>query len=115
MFKKLTQKQKRDFVAFVACTMVCYLFFISPMTIYASNEGLQQLNSQLSLFKELVASLVSAVGAVVLMWSIFKMGMAMQAGGNSGMEAQSIGAIGGGILMMAAPQLILIFSTPTVS
>lgn len=114
MFKCLSKKKRREFFAFVLCVLVCYIFMISPTLIYA-NEGLKQLNDQLSLFKELVASLVSAVGAVVLMWSIFKMGMAMQAGGNSGMEAQSIGAIGGGILMMAAPQLILIFSAPTTS
>ena len=109
------RKNSRRFLSIMLCAVMYSAFLLSPMNVYAGTEGLQKLNEQLSLFKELVAALVSSVGAVVLMWSIFKMGMAMQAGGNGSMEAQSIASIGGGILMMAAPQLILIFSSSPVS
>lgn len=113
MFKKLSSAKKRELFAFVLSVMICFIFFSAPHVIYA-NQGLEDIKAQMSLLQELMAALVSSVGSVVLMWSIFKMGMAMQAGGNSGMEAQSFASIGGGIFMVAAPQLVLIFtSQPT--
>lgn len=115
MFKRLSREKKREYIAFILCVIVCFTFFMMPHVVYAdTNPGLDDIKAQMALLQELMAALVSSVGSVVLMWSIFKMGMAMQAGGNSGMEAQSFGAIGGGIFMVAAPQLVLIFtSQPT--
>ena len=113
MFKRISKSKKREFFALVLSVMICFIFFSVPHVVYA-NQGLEDIKAQMSLLQELMAALVSSVGSVVLMWSIFKMGMAMQSGGNSGMEAQSFGAIGGGIFMVAAPQLVLIFtSQPT--
>ena len=117
MFKRLTKAKKREYIAFVLCVMICFTFFMVPHVIYA-DTGLDEIKAQMALLQELMAALVSSVGSVVLMWSIFKMGMAMQAGGNSGMEAQSFASIGGGIFMVAAPQLVLIFTaqpTPPAS
>lgn len=111
MMKKLSKEKKREYIAFLLCVMVCFTFFMMPHVVYASNKGLEDIKAQMALLQELMAALVSSVGSVVLMWSIFKMGMAMQAGGNSGMEAQSFASIGGGIFMVAAPQLVLIFTS----
>ena len=115
MFKNLSKEKKRECLAFLMCVMVCFVCFMLPNVVYADDpQGIKDIKAQMALFQELMAALVSSVGAVILMWSIFKLGMAMQAGGNSGMEAQSFGAIGGGIFMVAAPQLVLIFtSQPT--
>ncbi|MGN1155735.1 MAG: hypothetical protein ACI4TK_06125 [Agathobacter sp.] len=115
MFKNLSKEKKRECLAFIMCVMVCFVFFMMPNVVYADNQGLNDIKAQMALFQELMAALVSSVGAVVLMWSIFKLGMAMQAGGNSGMEAQSFGAIGGGIFMVAAPQLVLIFTAQSTT
>lgn len=109
MIKKMSREQKRNILAFVLCTLLCCIFMLEPVRIYAS-DGMDELNEQLSLFKELIASLISVVGSVVFMWSIFKMGLAMQHGGNAGMEAQGLSSMGGGILMIAAPQLVLLFT-----
>ena len=114
MRKYLYDNRKKLF-QIICCTFLCYLMIMTPLRVLADDgAGLQQLQEELNLFKELVASLVSAIGSVVLMWAVFKMGMAMQSGGNGGMEAQSLGAIGGGVLMIAAPQLVLIFTSSPV-
>lgn len=110
MMKGLGKEKKRKRIALLLSFMVCFLFCIMPNVVYAGTQGLADIKAQMSLLQELMAALVSSVGAVVLMWSIFKMGMAMQSGGNSGMEAQSFASIGGGIFMVAAPQLVLIFT-----
>lgn len=111
MMKRLSKEKKREYIAFLLCAMVCFTFLMMPHAVYAANQGLEDIKAQMTLLQELMAALVSSVGSVVLMWSIFKMGMAMQAGGNSGMEAQSFASIGGGIFMVAAPQLVLIFTS----
>lgn len=57
---------------------------------------------------DVVTALVSAIGAIVLLWGFFEWGISMQS--RDGTEqSNAFKRIGGGLVMVLAPQLINIF------
>lgn len=109
MLKKFLKARKKELMCIGMWALFLSVWVLLPVNVYA-NDALDELKTQMGTLKELLAAAVSTIGSCVLMWSISKMGLAMQSGGNSGMEAQSFGAIAGGIVMVAAPQLVLLFT-----
>lgn len=106
MNKKLVFMSALMLAFFVVCTL-------EPTVFLASNQALIDVKQDINLFNELLAAIISGIGAAVTMWAFMKMGMAMQHGSQGGMEAQSFNAIIGGIVIILAPQLLLIFTTTT--
>ena len=52
-----------------------------------------------------MAAFVSSVGAIIVLWMLFEMGMAVQSQEGT-MQANGIKKVGGGLVMVLAPQLI---------
>ena len=90
---------------------VCVLSILNPTIALAGDQALQNVKSEIGLFTELLAAVVSGIGSAVTIWALMKMGMAMQSGGQGGMEAQTFNAIIGGIVIILAPQLVVIFTS----
>ena len=107
----MMNEKKQKVCAALLLVAICMLVLINPVTALANQEALNAVKSEINLFVELLAAVISGVGAAVTMWAFSKMGMAMQHGAQGGMEAQSFNAIIGGIIIILAPQLVVIFTS----
>lgn len=83
---------------------------LQAVTAQASETGTAAITGSFNNLIDLVKAIVSSIGALVTLWGIFEYGNAMQS--NDGMM-QSMGfkRIGGGLVMLLAPQLLTIFTT----
>ena len=57
---------------------------------------------------DIVKSLVSSIGTIVLLWGFFEWGTSMQSQ-DGVMQSSAFKRIGGGLVMVLAPQLISVF------
>ena len=75
----------------------------SKKTEAASGSG--DIDTKFNKLTDLVASIVSSVGTIITLWGISEFGMALQ--GNDGMmQAHSFRRMGGGFVMVMAPQIL---------
>lgn len=81
----------------------------SPMTVNAKKQsGAAAVTNSLNDFYSIVAAFVSSVGAIILLWGVFEWGTSMQANDGT-MQANAFKRIGGGLVMILAPQIIVGF------
>lgn len=90
-----------------AGTLAASMVFLMPsVTAYAA-EGQQAVNG-INTLVTMASNIVSAIGAFVTLWGIFEMGNAMQER-DPAQQGQAGKRIAGGIVMVAAPQLLKLF------
>lgn len=53
----------------------------------------------------ILAALVSSIGAIILLWAFFEVGVSMQSQEGT-MQAMGFKRVGGGLVMTLAPQLV---------
>lgn len=87
------------------CLALCLLLAASAqMCVLASGTG-QTITAGIGNLQNIVASFVSAVGSIIVLWGIFEWGNAMQSQDGM-MQSQAFKRIGGGIVMTMGPQLL---------
>ena len=101
--KKYSQRKKKSMFITVLTTA---MLMAPAATAYAS-EGQQAVNG-INTLVTLASNIVSAIGAFVTLWGIFEMGNAMQER-DPAQQGHAGKRIAGGIVMIAAPQLLKLF------
>lgn len=104
--KKMMRKIKKKIVMAISLVSLT-LMQLSPMIVNASS-GAQVIESSFGDFYDIVAAFVSSVGAIILLWGVFEWGTSMQSNDGS-MQAGAFKRIGGGLVMILAPQIIVGF------
>lgn len=78
----------------------------SPMIVNAKQQnGAEVVTSTLNNFYSIVAAFVSSIGAIILLWGVFEWGTSLQSNDGS-MQANAFKRVGGGLVMILAPQII---------
>ena len=70
-----------------------------------AGEGAALVSNTVGKVYDIMAAFVSSVGAIIVLWMLFEMGMAVQSQEGT-MQANGIKKVGGGLVMVLAPQLI---------
>ncbi len=73
-----------------------------PCVAYASADAV---TGKINVLKDIVAAFVSAVGVIITLWGIFEWGNSLQSQDGAG-QAHAFKRIGGGLIMIIAPQLL---------
>ena len=86
------------------------IILFSPLIIYAAEDpsGSAQITDSFNQLLNIVKALVSSIGAIVLLWGFFEWGTSMQSQ-DGVMQSSAFKRIGGGLIMVIAPQLISAF------
>lgn len=71
----------------------------------AAVSGAQLVSNSVGKVYDIMAAFVSSIGAIIVLWMLFEMGMAVQSQEGT-MQANGIKKVGGGLVMVLAPQLI---------
>lgn len=100
--------KKRDswkrMLQMVAVCLMLALFTSQP--VLASGAG--AVTAKFNILKEIVATVVSSIGTIVTLWGLFEFGNSMQTQ-EGGAQSQAMKRISGGLVMVIAPQLLLLF------
>lgn len=106
---KSTVKKRRYFNYFTYA-FVCGLVLFKPDFFYAGNTaGLTLVNSLINNFYQMVATAVSGLGLIVCLVCIMELGMSWMGHGSGGNQFDALKRMGGGLLWVAAPQLVMLF------
>ena len=117
---KMKQKKIMKLLTIAAFTFIAALMLCSPeLTAFAAGEGAGAsgaagaaggtIASGFTNLLDIVKSLVSSIGTIVLLWGFFEWGTSMQSQ-DGVMQSSAFKRIGGGLVMVLAPQLISVFA-----
>ncbi|MCP1101979.1 hypothetical protein M2454_000772 [Aequitasia blattaphilus] len=101
--KLIRKKAFERFVAFVFVAGV--MIFASPMTTFAATGGGAAVTAGLGSLQELVLAFVSAIGMILCAWGIGEWGISTSSQDGT-TQASALKRIGGGIVMVLAPQIL---------
>lgn len=99
--KKVSENMKK-------ASLLMMLLFVSgtfAMPVYAGSGAV---TSQFNILTDIVAAVVSSIGVIVTLWGLFEFGNAMQ-NQEGGAQSAAMKRIGGGLVMIIAPQLLVMF------
>lgn len=106
------EKEKVQMITRIISIAVIGLFVFIVMyypqtSVFAADasEGAQLVSDTVGKVYDIMAAFVSSVGAIIVLWMLFEMGMAVQSQEGT-MQANGIKKVGGGLVMVLAPQLI---------
>lgn len=86
------------------CGVFFCTVFASATPAFAMNGDVDPV-TYINNFYTILCSVVTAIGAIVLLWAIIQFVLAIK-GHDAGQRAQSILGIGGGILLCCAPWIV---------
>lgn len=98
------KKNTHKFLKIAVFTCVQVLLF--GMT--ANATGADIVKNGFSVLTEIVKAVISSIGMLVVLWGIFEWGIALQSQDGT-QQSMAFKRIGGGLVMLLAPQLIGLF------
>ena len=106
------EKEKVQMITKIISMAVIGLFVFIVMyypqtAVFAADasEGAQLVSNSIGKVYDMMAAFVSSVGSIIVLWMLFEMGLAVQSQEGT-MQANGIKKVGGGLVMVLAPQLI---------
>ncbi|MEE3482219.1 MAG: hypothetical protein VZQ80_09570 [Lachnospiraceae bacterium] len=110
------RKRRIEKAITVGCGLALFtLFIMSPELVAfadtnppAQSGASSTITSGFNNLLDIVKSLVSSIGTIVLLWGFFEWGTSMQSQ-DGVMQSSAFKRIGGGLVMVLAPQLITVF------
>ena len=81
---------------------------VPHLKLFAAGEGAAVIENGFATLLDIVKALVSAIGTIVLLWGLFEWGTSLQSP-NGAEQSSAFKRIGGGLVMILAPQLISLF------
>ena len=104
LMKAIKNVSFEKWMQFMICAAIATVYFINPVVAQASN-GADLINNYVNNVFEIIAAMVTSVGAIALLWAVFELGISMH--GNDGMMMPStFKRVIGGLIMTLAPQLV---------
>ena len=102
----MISRNKKTMIAAALAIAALTVVTMNPEFVYASGAG--QVTAKFNSLKEIVTALVSSIGTIVLLWGFFEWGTSMQST-DGVMQSSAFKRIGGGLIMVLAPQLLSAF------
>lgn len=95
---------------FRVCTGLAAAAVMMAVTVPVYAAGAETVTSGFNTLFDIVSALVSSIGSIILLWGFFEWGTALQSQ-DGVMQSNAFKRIGGGLIMVLAPQLITAFIT----
>ena len=91
-----------------AVIMTALMAAFLSVPVFAASAGATVIENGFATLLDIVKALVSAIGTIVLLWGLFEWGTSLQSP-NGAEQSSAFKRIGGGLVMILAPQLIGLF------
>lgn len=110
-YKKWDEKKYERIRAFIVIAVFSIVMIFFPQLAMAEDvatSGAAVVTTSFGTLTAIVTALVSSIGEVILLWGFFEWGTSMQSQ-EGVMQATAFKRIGGGLVMVIAPQLVAAF------
>ena len=97
-------------ILYVAVLALCVAQAAVCASGNAAATGANVITQGFSGLLDIVTALISAIGTIILLWGFFEWGISLQSQ-DGVMQSAAFKRIGGGLVMILAPQLISVFIT----
>lgn len=97
------RKQMMKVMACMALLVVC--MHMTSVQVFAASTDYSSITAPFDTLKGLVAAILSSIGYIVTLWGIGEWGISYQSSEGT-MQAQAFKRIGGGFVMVMAPQIL---------
>ena len=94
---KLGETQRKALQFLMIAAFVSIFIFVPQLTVFAEEGATDG--------AAIVTAMVSSIGAIILLWAFFEVGVSMQSQEGT-MQAMGFKRVGGGLVMTLAPQLV---------
>lgn len=105
---KLNETQKKAVQFLILAALVSVIIFVPQLRVLADDgaqDGAAIVTGAFSDLIAIVTAMVSSIGAIILLWAFFEVGVSMQSQEGT-MQAMGFKRVGGGLVMTLAPQLV---------
>lgn len=111
--KSMDGQQRKKIETFIAVAAFCTVMVFFPQLALAEEEsaaasGAAVVTTNFGILTDIMVALVSSIGEIVLLWGFLELGTSMQSQEGS-MQAGAFKRVGGGLMMVLAPQLVAAF------
>lgn len=105
---KLSETQRKAMQFLLIAAFVSIFIFVPQLTVFAeegATDGAAIVTGAFNNLTAIVTAMVSSIGAIILLWAFFEVGVSMQSQEGT-MQAMGFKRVGGGLVMTLAPQLV---------
>lgn len=105
---KLGETQRKALQFLMIAAFVNIFIFVPQLTVFAeegATDGAAIVTGAFNNLIAIVTAMVSSIGAIILLWAFFEVGVSMQSQEGT-MQAMGFKRVGGGLVMTLAPQLV---------
>ena len=105
---KLSETQRKALQFLMIAAFVSIFIFVAQLTVFAeegATDGAAIVTGAFNNLIAIVTAMVSSIGAIILLWAFFEVGVSMQSQEGT-MQAMGFKRVGGGLVMTLAPQLV---------
>lgn len=105
---KLSETQRKALQFLMIAAFVSIFIFVPQLTVFAeegATDGAAIVTGAFNNLIAIVTAMVSSIGAIILLWAFFEVGVSMQIQEGT-MQAMGFKRVGGGLVMTLAPQLV---------
>lgn len=105
---KLSETQRKAMQFLLIAAFVSIFIFVPQLTVFAkegATDGAAIVTGAFNNLIAIVTAMVSSIGAIILLWAFFEVGVSMQSQEGT-MQAMGFKRVGGGLVMTLAPQLV---------
>lgn len=103
-------KYKSRKAARIATTLAICLLFVAMFAMPVMADAESIINNGFDNLMSIVEAIITAIGTILLLWGLFEWGTAMQSP-DGVQQSNAFKRIGGGIVMILAPQLVSLFTS----
>ncbi len=101
--EKKSAAERRTTKTAIFVEMIIFATLFASNAVFAS--GADVVTAKFDILKNIIASIISSIGIIITLWGIFEVGNSMQMG-EGGATSQAMKRVGGGLVMVVAPQLL---------
>ena len=105
--RKMSRRSPVFKKALPAVITAALMLLMMAVPVFAAS-GADVIQNGFATLLDIVKALVSAIGTIVLLWGLFEWGTSLQSP-NGAEQSSAFKRIGGGLVMILAPQLISLF------
>ena len=105
---KLSETQRKALQFLMIAAFVSIFIFVPQLTVFAeegATDGAAIVTGAFNNLIAIVTAMVSSIGAIILLWAFFEVGVSMQSQEGT-MQAMGFKRVGGSLVMTLAPQLV---------
>lgn len=105
---KLSETQRKALQFLMIAAFVSIFIVVPQLTVFAeegATDGAAIVTGAFNNLIAIVTAMVSSIGAIILLWAFFEVGVSMQSQEGT-MQAMGFKRVGGGLVMTLAPQLV---------